>query len=62
MREIAINSRRSAEHGSSYGMMRVLSICLKILAVMLWIVGIATIVTVSVTGSAVPELFSGFRL
>jgi hypothetical protein len=43
-------------------MMRVLSICLKILAVMLWIVGIATIVTVSVTGSAVPELLCGFRL
>jgi hypothetical protein len=62
VREIAVNTRRSAEHGSSYGMMRVLSICLKILAVMLWIVGIATIVTVSVTGTGVPGLLSGFRL
>jgi hypothetical protein len=43
-------------------MMRVLSICLKILAVMLWIVGIATIVAVSVTGSAIPDLLSGLPL
>jgi hypothetical protein len=62
MREIAINTRRSAEHGSSYGMIRVLSICLKILAVMLWIVGIATIVTVSATGAAIPDLLSRFPL
>jgi hypothetical protein len=62
VREIAINTRRSAEHGSPYGMMRVLSICLKILAVMLWIVGIATIVAVSVTGSAIPDLLSGLPL
>ena len=62
VREIAINTRRNAEHGSTYGMMRVLSICLKILAVILWIVGIATIVVVSVTGSAIPDLISGLRL
>ena len=58
VREIAINTRRSAESGSSYGMMRVLSICLKILAVLLWMVGVATIVAVSVTGSAITDLLS----
>jgi hypothetical protein len=52
VREIAINTRRSAEHGSSYAMIRVLSVCMKILAVLFWVVGIATIVAVSVTGSA----------
>lgn len=62
VREIAINTRRSAEHGSSYAMMRVLSICLKILAVLLWIVGVVTIVAVSVTGAAIPRLLSGFDL
>jgi hypothetical protein len=62
LREIAINTRRSTEHGGSYAMMRVLSICLKILAVVLWIVGIATIVAVSVTGAAIPDLLSSLPL
>ena len=62
VREIAINTRRSAEHGGSYAMLRVLSICLKIFAVMLWIVGVATIVAVSVTGSAFPDLLSNLPL
>ena len=62
VREIAINTRRSAEHGSPYAMMRVLSICLKILAVMLWMSGIATIVAVSVTGAAIPDLLSSLAL
>jgi hypothetical protein len=59
VREIAINTRRSAEHGSSYAMIRVLSVCMKILAVLFWVVGIATIVAVSVTGSAITDLISG---
>ncbi len=58
VREIAINTRRSAEHGSSYAMIRVLSVCMKILAVLFWIVGVATIVAVSVTGSAITDLIS----
>jgi hypothetical protein len=62
LREIAINTRRSADHGGSYAMMRVLSICLKILAVVFWIVGIATIVAVSVTGAAIPDLLSSLPL
>jgi len=59
VREIAINTRRSAEHGSSYAMIRVLSVCMKILAVLFWVVGIATIVAVSVTGAAITDLISG---
>jgi hypothetical protein len=62
VREIAINTRRSTEHGSSYAMIRVLSICLKILAVIFWIVGVATIVAVSITGAAIPELLSRLPL
>jgi len=63
VREIAINTRRSsAEHGSAYAMMRVLSICLKIFAVLFWIAGIVTIVAVSVTGAAVPRLRAGLDL
>lgn len=58
IREIAINTRRSAEHGSSYAMIRVFSVCLKILAVLFWVVGIVTIVAVSVTGSAITDLIS----
>jgi hypothetical protein len=58
VREIAINTRRSAEHGSAYAMIRVLSVCMKILAVLFWVVGIATIVAVSVTGSAITDLIS----
>jgi hypothetical protein len=61
VREIAINTRRSAEHGSSYAMIRVLSVCMKILAVLFWVVGIATIVAVSITGTAVTDLISGSR-
>jgi hypothetical protein len=61
-REIAINTRRNPEQGSSYTMLKVLSACLKILAVLLWIVGIAMIVLVNIAGSAVSGLFSGGNL
>jgi len=51
-REIAINTRKNADQGSSYTMLKVLSVCLKILAVILWIVGVASIVGINVAGSA----------
>ena len=38
-REIAINTRRNPDQGSSYTMLKVLSACLKIFAVLLWIAG-----------------------
>lgn len=58
-REIAINTRRNADQGSSYAMLKVLSVCLKILAVILWIVGIASIVGINVAGSTFLGLFQG---
>jgi hypothetical protein len=58
-REIAINTRRNADQGSSYAMLKVLSVCLKILAVILWIVGIASIVGINVAGSTFFNLFQG---
>jgi len=54
-REIAINTRKDAEQGSPYTLMRLLSICLKIFAVLLWILGVASIVALNAAGS----LFSG---
>ena len=38
-REIAMNTRRNPENGSPYTMLKVLSVCLKIFAVLLWIAG-----------------------
>jgi hypothetical protein len=40
-------------------MLKVLSICLKIFAVLLWIAGIASIIGINVAGGAVGSLFQG---
>lgn len=58
-REIAINTRKNPDHGSAYTMLKVLSVCLKIFAVLLWILGVASIVGLNVAGSAVGDLFQG---
>jgi hypothetical protein len=55
-REIALNTRRDPSQGSSFAMVKVLSVCLKILAVIMWIFGIAVIIAVSATGSALNGL------
>jgi hypothetical protein len=55
-REIAINTRRNPQDGSSYVMLRVMSVCLKIFAVLLWIAGIAAIIGMNVAGSAFGSL------
>jgi len=61
-REIAINTRRNPEQGSSYAMLKVLSACLKIFAVLLWIAGIAMIVGMNIAGSTVSGILSGANL
>ncbi len=58
-REIALNTRRNPEAGSPYTMLRVLSVCMKILAVLLWIAGIATIIVVNFAGQAFGGLLNG---
>ncbi len=58
VREIAINTRRDPGQGSPYVLVKVLSVCLKIFAVLIWISGLAAIVAVSVTGS-LGNLFQG---
>ena len=58
-REIAINTRKNPDQGSAYTMLKVLSVCLKIFAVLLWILGVASIVGLNVAGSAVGDLFQG---
>jgi hypothetical protein len=55
-REIAINTRRNGDQGSAYTMLKVLSVCLKILAVLMWIAGIAAIIGLNVAGSTVGGL------
>ena len=56
-REIAINTRKDGEQGSSYTLLKVLSACLKIFAVLLWIVGAALIIGMNFAGSAFSSLF-----
>ena len=58
-REVALNTRKTGVEGSPYTMLRVLSVCMKIFAVLLWISGIAAIVGINVAGSAVDGLFRG---
>jgi len=55
-REIAMNTRRNPENGSPYTMLKVLSVCLKIFAVLFWILGIAAIVGLNVAGSTIGGL------
>jgi hypothetical protein len=57
-REVALNTRKNGETGYPYMGLRVLSVCLKILAVLLWILGIASIVIVN-AGSSFGGIFQG---
>jgi len=57
LREIAINTRKNPDHGSPYTMLKVLSVCLKIMAVLLWIAGVAAIVGMNIASSALGGLF-----
>ena len=59
MREIAINTRRNAEQGSSYILMKVLSVCLKIVAALLWFAGIASIIALNAAGTSLGTLLQG---
>ncbi|MGA2615822.1 MAG: hypothetical protein ABSG38_20475 [Spirochaetia bacterium] len=59
MREIAINTRRNAEQGSSYTLMKVLSVCLKIFAALLWFAGVASIIALNFAGTSLGNLFPG---
>jgi len=59
MREIAINTRRNAEQGSSYILMKVLSVCLKIFAALLWFAGVASIIALNFAGTSLAGLFQG---
>jgi hypothetical protein len=59
MREIAINTRRTAEQGSPYTLMKVLSVCLKIFAIIFWFAGIASIIVLNFAGTSLGGLFQG---
>jgi len=59
MREIAINTRRTAEQGSPYALMKVLSVCLKIFAVLLWFAGVVSIIALNFAGTSLGNLFQG---
>lgn len=57
IREIAMNTRRDKEHGSPYTLIRILSICLKVFAVLLWMLGIASIVAINAAGPIFSDWF-----
>lgn len=59
IREIALNSRKDRQQGSPYTLIRVLSVCMKIFAVLLWVAGIAAIVALNAAGSFFSGLFQG---
>ncbi len=59
LREIALNTRRDPGHGSSYILIKVLSICLKILAVLIWIFGIAAVVGSSLLWNSFQNIIQG---
>jgi len=58
LREIAINTRQNGDAGNPYTMLKVLSVWLKIFAVLLWILGVASIVGLNVGGSEFGSLLS----
>jgi predicted benzoate:H+ symporter BenE len=59
VREIALNTRRDPGYGGSYVLIKVLSVCLKILAVLIWIFGVAAIVGTSLQGEVFERLIEG---
>ena len=58
LREIAINTRQNGDAGNPYTMLKVQSVCLKIFAVLLWVLGVASIVGLNVAGSEFGSLLS----
>ncbi len=60
VREIAINTRRDQGYGSSYAMIKVLSVCLKIFAVLLWIGGIAALFLINLNINPFEAVSGGF--
>jgi len=64
MREIAINTRRDPASGSSYVMVKVFSVCLKIFAVLLWLlaaIGIVYVVWTMQNDSLFEGVFGNLR-
>jgi hypothetical protein len=64
MREIALNTRRDSADGSSYSMIKVFSVCMKVLAIVLWLMaaaGIVYMVAVFEPGSGFGSMFGIFR-
>lgn len=49
LREIAVNTRRDGAGGSDYLLLRVLSVLLKVFAVLLWNMGIFLVIYVNLT-------------
>ncbi len=58
IREIALNTRKDSSQGSSYTMIKVLSVCIRILAVFLWVSGILLAAAVILKAPFTTSLFS----
>jgi hypothetical protein len=57
MREIALNTRRDQGNGSPYTLIKVFSVCMKIFAVVLWLLAAAGIVYMVVTSEELGGFF-----
>lgn len=61
-REIAMNTRKDPSQGSSYVMIKVLSICLKVMAVLLWVVGVGLWAAMLLGGPSLGGLFEAAQV
>jgi len=58
IREIALNTRRDS-HGSSYVLIKVLCVSLKIFAVLIWLLGVVAAGMIALGDTSLGPLFTG---
>lgn len=59
IKEVALNTRKEGGSGNSYKLIDVLSTCMKVLAVVIWVIGLITAITSLVAGNTLGQLFMG---
>ena len=59
VREVALNTRREGASGSNYPLVGLLSVMMKIWAVVIWLVGLVLAIAMLQLGDFIPLLLSG---
>jgi small-conductance mechanosensitive channel len=59
IREVALNTRKEGEGGTQYRSLDVLSVCLKVLAVVIWVIGLIMAIASLVAGGNISQLLMG---